>query len=68
MLQRRIMRSSTDKWVAGVCGGIGNYIGVDPAIIRIVWAVFCLAFGTGLLAYLICALVIPSETAYSPYE
>ncbi len=68
MLQRRIMRSSTDKWVAGVCGGIGNYIGVDPTIIRIVWAVLCLIFGTGFLAYLICALIIPSETAYSPYE
>ena len=68
MLQRRIARSETDKMIAGVCGGLGNYMGVDPTIIRIVWVMTCLFAGTGLLAYVICALLIPSETAISPYE
>ncbi|MCR5098261.1 MAG: PspC domain-containing protein [Lachnospiraceae bacterium] len=68
MLQRRITRSATDKMIAGVCGGLGNYMGVDPTFIRIAWALACLLAGTGLLAYVICALIIPSETAISPYE
>jgi phage shock protein PspC (stress-responsive transcriptional regulator) len=68
MLQRRLTRSTTDKMIAGVCGGLGNYMGVDPTIIRIAWALTCLLAGTGVLAYFICALLIPSETAISPYE
>ncbi len=68
MLQRRITRSESNKMIAGVCGGLGNYMGIDPTIIRIVWAMTCLFAGTGLLAYVICALLIPSEATVSPYE
>lgn len=68
MLQRRLTRSSTNKMIAGVCGGFGEYMGIDPTIIRVIWAVLCVAFGTGLIAYLICALLIPSDKAYSPYD
>jgi phage shock protein C len=51
---------------AGVCGGIGIYFGIDPTIIRIIWAI-CAFSGVGLVAYIIAAIVIPeeSESSYS---
>ncbi len=47
--------------VAGVCGGIGEYFNIDPTIIRIIWAALVISGGTGLIAYIACALIIPSE-------
>ena len=58
---RRLYRSRTDKKIAGVCGGIAAYFGVDPVIPRIVWIVLVLGAGIGILAYLICWIVIPEE-------
>jgi len=58
MEPKRLYRSRSNRWIAGVCGGIGEYFNIDPIIIRIL-AVVIPAFGW--LAYLICALVIPSE-------
>ncbi len=68
MLQRKLLRSSNDRIIAGVCGGLGNYMGIDPTIIRVAWVLTCALAGTGLLAYLICALLIPSEATFSPYN
>lgn len=59
---RKLKRSRSDKVIAGVCGGIGEYFNIDPVIVRIVWVL--LAFmpgGPGFLAYLICALIIPED-------
>jgi phage shock protein C len=61
MTMRRLYRSRTERKIAGVCGGLALYLGADPVIPRIAWVVFALAAGTGLLAYLICWLVIPLE-------
>jgi phage shock protein C len=58
---KRLYRSRTDRKIAGVCGGFAAYLGIDPVIPRLVWIVFALAAGTGLLAYLICWLVVPQE-------
>ena len=58
---KRLYRSRTDRKIAGVCGGLAAYLGIDPVIPRIIWVVFALAAGTGILAYLICWLVIPLE-------
>ena len=68
MSQRKLLRSSNDKVIAGVCGGLGNYMGIDPTVVRVIWALTCALAGTGLLAYLICAIVIPSDTTYTPYK
>ena len=57
----RLHRSATDKKIAGVCGGIGEYLNVDPTVIRLVTVLLVLGWGSGLLAYLICALVLPEE-------
>lgn len=58
---KRLYRSRTDRKIAGVCGGLAAYFGIDSVIPRLIWVVFVLAAGMGLLAYLICWLVIPAE-------
>lgn len=57
---RRLYRSDRDKMIAGVCGGLGQYLGIDATVIRILWAVWCI-IGIGLLAYLAAAVIIPRE-------
>lgn len=59
----RLYRSSTDKVLAGVCGGLGDYFNIDPTIIRIIYVlltVFSAAF-PGVVAYIIMALIMPHE-------
>ena len=58
MEMKRLYRSRNNRWLAGVCGGIGEYFNIDPVIIRVL-AVIVLGFGW--VAYLVCALIIPSE-------
>ena len=58
MNEKRLLRSRTNRWIAGVCGGIGEYLNVDPTIIRILAIIIP---GFGWVAYLIFAIVIPSE-------
>ncbi len=62
-MNKKIYRSRRDRIFAGVCGGLGEYFEIDSSIVRILWVVFTLAGGSGLLAYIICALIIPE----SPY-
>lgn len=62
MERKRLYRSKSDKMVSGVCGGLAAYFNIDPTIIRIIWAVLVLAYGTGLLAYVIAAIIIPRES------
>ena len=47
--------------MAGVCGGIAEWLGIDPVIVRLVWALLVFGWGTGLIAYIVCALVLPEE-------
>ena len=56
---KKLYRSRADRKLAGVCGGIGEYFGVDPVLIRLLWIFFTLAGGGGLLAYIIAWLVVP---------
>lgn len=58
---RRLTRSRTDKKIAGVCGGLAKYFGIDPVIPRVIALVLLLGAGTGILAYVICWIVIPME-------
>lgn len=60
-MDRRLYKSTSNVVFAGVCGGIGEYFGIDPTWIRLAWVVFCLAGGSGLLAYIIAAIIIPSR-------
>ena len=58
---KKLTRSRIDRRLAGVCAGLGEYFGIDPTLIRIGWVVFCLLGGSGILAYILCALIIPEE-------
>ncbi len=63
MNRKKLYKSSTDKKLAGVCGGIADYFDVDSTLIRLAWIIAAFALGTGLLAYIICALVMPDQPA-----
>lgn len=58
---KRLYKSSTDKKLAGVCGGIAEYFDIDPTIVRLLWALISLAYGTGIIAYIVCAFIIPEK-------
>ena len=58
---KKLYKSNQNKVIAGVCGGIAEYFNIDPTIIRLAWVLFCLVGGSGVLGYIICALVTPSE-------
>lgn len=62
-MEKKLYRSRRQQVIAGVCGGIGEYFGVDISLIRLGWALLILIGGTGLLLYIICAIVIPKEPA-----
>ena len=56
---KRLYRSGKDKLLGGVCGGVGEYLGVDPVLIRLLWVIAALGWGTGILAYIIAWIIIP---------
>jgi phage shock protein C len=58
---KQLRRSKSDRMIAGVCGGLGDYLGVDPVIVRLLWAVSIFGYGTGLLLYVIAWILIPEE-------
>lgn len=60
-MEKRLYKSNQNKVLDGVCGGIGEYFGVDPTLIRLAWVVFCALGGSGVLAYIVAALIIPRE-------
>ena len=60
-MEKKLLRSTSNKWIAGICGGLGKYFGLDPTILRLVFVLLMIFAGTGLLAYLIMWLVIPYE-------
>ena len=62
-LDKKLYKSSTNKMLAGVCGGIAEYFGVDPTWIRLAWVIFSMTGGAGVLAYIVAALIIPDESA-----
>ena len=61
MENKRLYRSSTNYMICGVCGGIGEYFNIDPVIIRLLMVIFCLAGGSGVIAYIIAAIIIPGD-------
>ena len=61
-----VRRSASDRVIAGVCGGIGRYLGVDPVLLRIAFIILALANGLGLIAYVVCWVAIPEERPDQP--
>ena len=58
---KKLARSKKDKKLLGVCGGFAEYFEIDSTIVRLIWVLLVVCAGTGLLAYLIAALVMPES-------
>ncbi len=61
MEKKKLYKSEKDKKICGVCSGIAKYFSIDPTIVRLGLVAFCLLGGSGILAYIICAIVMPDE-------
>ncbi|KXU45517.1 MAG: PspC domain-containing protein [Coprobacillus cateniformis] len=64
MNSKRLYRSRRDVMICGVCGGIAEYFDIDPTIVRLIAVVLIFGWGSGLLAYLVGAIIIPKN----PYQ
>lgn len=62
-MERRLYRSTTDKYIGGVCGGLAEYFGIDPAVLRIAFLFLFIAKGIGLLAYIVLWIAVRRRPA-----
>ena len=60
---KKLHKSSTNKMIAGVCGGIAEYFNIDPTLVRLGFVALSFMFGGGLLVYILAAIIIPQEGA-----
>ncbi len=60
-MEKKLTRSGSDVIIFGVCSGIAHYFNIDPTVVRLGWVIFCLLGGSGILAYIISAIIIPSD-------
>lgn len=67
MMGRKLYLSDKDRKIAGVCGGLADYFGIDSTIVRILWALAVLvSYGTGFILYLVFWLIVPREKNILP--
>ncbi len=60
-MNKRLYRSTREKMIGGVCGGLGEYFEIDPVLVRILFVVATFVGGSGILAYILCWIIIPEE-------
>jgi phage shock protein C len=60
---KRLYRSRHDRMIGGLCGGLGEYFGIDPTVVRLLFVLAALVGGHGILAYLILLVIVPLEPA-----
>jgi len=61
---KTLYKSNRNKIIEGVCGGIAEYFGIDASVVRLAWIVFSAMGGSGILAYVLAALIIPRSPEY----
>ena len=61
-MQKKLFKSTTDKKLCGVCGGIAMYFDIDPTLVRLAWVLFVALGGSGILAYIVGTIIIPKDT------
>ena len=59
--KKKLTRSKDDRWLAGVCGGLGEYFGVDGTLVRVLFILFSFVVGGSILIYIILWIVMPEE-------
>jgi phage shock protein C len=65
---KKLTRSRKDRKIAGVCGGLGEYLGIDSTLVRLIWLLLIFFGGTGVLAYIIAWIIMPEEPAAAPAQ
>ena len=60
-MEKKLDKSDDNKMIAGVCGGIAEFFGIDATLVRLGWAIFCAMGGSGILAYIAAAIIIPKR-------
>ena len=60
-MEKKLYRIEEGKKIAGVCGGIAEYFNLDPTLVRLGWALVALCGGTGLVAYIVAAIIMPEK-------
>ena len=63
-MSKRLYKSRENKMIAGVCGGIAEYFDIYPTLVRIGWVIFCALGGSGFIAYIVAAIIMPSRAVY----
>ena len=58
---KKLAKSQSEKKLCGVCGGLAEYFNIDPTLVRLLWILFSLAGGAGVLAYIIAAVIMPDN-------
>ena len=66
MATGQLVRSTTDRMIAGVCGGLAAYLNMDATLIRILWVLAVVAGGTGVLVYIALWIVLPEGPSTRP--
>ncbi|MCD8364367.1 MAG: PspC domain-containing protein [Clostridiales bacterium] len=60
-MRKRLYKSEDNRVICGVCGGVAEYFGIDPTIVRLVWALLVIFAGFGFWVYIIAAIIIPRQ-------
>ena len=60
-MDKKIYRSTKDRKIAGVCGGIAEYFDIDPTVVRLLWVIASWIGGSGVLAYIIACIIMPDR-------
>lgn len=63
-MEKKLYKSNINKMICGVCGGVGEFFNIDPTLVRLGWIVFCAIGGSGILAYIIAAIIVPQNPEY----
>ncbi len=67
-MSKKLCKSSSNKVFAGVCGGVGDYLNIDPVIVRIIWLVSVFTYGVGVVAYIVAAIIMPECETSDIYD
>ncbi|ABN57249.1 MULTISPECIES: PspC domain-containing protein [Methanoculleus] len=69
-MAKKLTRSTSDRWIAGICGGIGEYLEIDPNVIRMIWVVLSVLTTVfpGVLIYILLWIILPEQGQARPVE
>lgn len=61
MMMKKLYRARAERKLGGVCAGLANYFEIDPTLVRLAWILMTVIYGMGILAYIVCWVIMPEE-------